>query len=190
MRRLLTVLACATLVAGLGAPAWGNSSSGSGDQPISAMGKGHGRHGGHHRDHGGRGYHRGGRGHHDGYHHGGYRRGYRHGYRDRYYDGGYYGCGYYPDCDPYYGGGYYGGRRYYNDRYYYDRYDYDRGSYGCGRGQRYDSRCDCYHRDTRCDRNYSRERQCGSGDCYYRSRSADPEPASAPAADSPSPQQH
>src|SRR5213593_989042 len=201
MRRLLTGLACAALVVGLGAPAWASDDARSTDQPITAMGKG----GGHHGDHGdrdGRRDHGDRRGHgdHDGYRHrrGDYDRGYyRHHYRyrygyDRYYYGGYYGCGYYPDCDPYYGG-YYGGRRYYYDRNY------------CGyRGPRYDSRCDCYHRDTRCDRGgggeYSRyDRGC---DCYYRSRGAyrpyavtdtpdaAPAPAAqpAPVAESPGPQ--
>ena len=189
MRRLFTVLACATLVVGLGAPAWGNGSgSSSTDQPITAMGKG-GHRGGHHGDRGDRGYRRGGRGHHhDGYGRG-YRRGDRHGYhRDRYgygYGRGYYGCGYYPDCDPYYGG-YYGGRRYY-----YDRYD------SCGRGPRYDYRCDCYHRDTRCDR-YNGYRGRGSRGYYgpysvdgqeNTSPVADAPIADAPAAESPSPQQ-
>src|SRR5688500_6436168 len=62
MRRLFTVLACATLVVGLGAPAWGNGSgSQTTDQPITAMGKG-GHHGGHRGGHGDRGYRRGGRG--------------------------------------------------------------------------------------------------------------------------------
>ena len=180
MRRLFTVLACATLVVGLGAPAWGNGSgSSSTDQPITALGKGRDR-GGHQGGRGDRGY-RGGRGdHRDGYGRG-YRRGYRHGYdRDRYRYGygyrGYYGCGYSPDCDPYYGG-YSGGRRYY-----YDRYDF------CGdQGRRYDHR-DCYRRDTRCNR-YSRYRGRG----YYGPYSVDGEEntspvADVPAAESPSPQ--
>ncbi len=164
MRRLLTVLALATLVVGSAAPVGASNKAQSGDEPITAMGKRGGRHGGHHD--GRRGYHGGRhrRGHHG---HDGYRRGHRHhhdrGYHrhrhhrygygyDRGYYGGYYGCGYYPDCDPYYGG-YYGGRRYY-----YDRYDYDRVRLLRVRGPRYDSRCDCYHRDTRCDRPLPRPR--------------------------------
>jgi hypothetical protein len=209
MRKLLTVLASAAMVVGLGAPAWASDNAPSADQPITAMGKGGGHHGEHRGDRGDRGHqgdrHRGDRGDH-GYRHGhrdyddGYYRHhnrYRYGY-DRSYYGGYYGCGYYPDCDPYYGG-YDGGRRSYNDRSYYDR-DYDR---GCGYrgGSRYDSRCDCYHRDTRCDR--SRDRYYDRGcDCYRTYGAEDPQtdanapaaepapaPESAPVADSPSPQQ-
>ena len=102
-------------------------------------------------------------------------------YGDRYYDG-YYG-GYYGD--PYYDG-YYGGRRYYyDDRYYYDRYYYDRYYYDrdyCSRGPRYDNRCgdcaqrsdnkcgDCKQSESRCERNSTRDRQCGSGDCYDREK--------------------
>jgi hypothetical protein len=182
MRKLLTVLACAGLVVGLGAPAWGNDASKSDDQPITAMGKGGGRHGGHHRDHDGRGS-RGGRHHrdHDGYRHGrSYDRGYD-GHRHRYgYDRyGYYGCGYYPDCDPYYGG-YYGGRRYNYDRYDSCRY----------RGNRYDYRCDCYHRDTRCDRYYYRGHRGYYGPYSVDGDQADTSPVpDDPAAESPSPQE-
>jgi hypothetical protein len=199
MRKLLTVLASAAVVVGLGAPVWANGKAQSADQPITAMGKGGGHHGDH-RDHDGRRSHGDHRGHrdrdHDGYRHhrGDYDRGYYRHHRnyDRYYYGGYYGCGYYPDCDPYYGG-YYGGRRDYYDR------DYDR---GCGYNRpRYDSRCDCYHRDTRCDRSRDRyyDRGCG---CYRTNAADEPQPDAnapaaepapsaepAPAAESPSPQQ-
>lgn len=206
MRRTLTVLAGAALVVGLAAPVWADSKAQPADQPITAQGDhghGHGDHDGGHRGHdsghreGHRDHDGGGHGHdHDGYRHHYDRDDYHHGYYrhhygyDRYYYGcGYYGCGYPYYYDNYYYGGYYG-------RDYYDRDDYY-----CGyRGPRYDRRCDCYHRDTRCDRygygdgRYRRyDRGC---DCYYASEAA---PASgaeantpaadpAPAAESSSPQ--
>src|SRR2546421_70279 len=72
-------------------------------------------------------------------------------------------------------------------------------------GHRYDSRCDCSHRDTRCDRygGGSYRRYDPGCDCYYRSYGgsyrpyaatdapqASPAPAAepAPVAESPSPQ--
>src|SRR5438034_1289014 len=161
MRRMLTVLAGAALVVGLAAPVWAEGKAHPADQSITALGN-HGgdREGGHH---GGGGWHGHDGDHREGHHEGGgwhgrdhdgdhhhydhdYDRGYsRHhyGYDRNYYGCGYYGCGY-PD---YYDGYYYGGG--YGGRYYYDRDD----DYYCGsRGPRYDQRCDCYHRDTRCDR--------------------------------------
>ena len=197
MRRLFTVLACAVIVVTPGAPVWANDKPQSGDQPITAMGNRDGRRGDYR--HGGR--HR----HHDGHRHG-YRRyrdyddDYYYGRGGRYRRGGYYGGGYYGGGrgyydDRYYGGGrgyyddryYGGGRGYYGDRYYYDRYNYDRYD-NCGYGgARYDYRCDCYHRDTRCDRSGYR----GRG--YYGPYSVDGQPVTspapdAPAAESPSPQ--
>ena len=93
----------------------------------------------------------GGRGHrHDGYRRWSSHRGYRHGYhRDNRTAlsataGTTALCGYDADRDHVRRRGYYGDR---TATTVYDRYD------SCGyRGRRYDSRCDCYHRDTRCDR--------------------------------------
>jgi len=192
MRKLLTGLAFAALVVGLGAPAWGNGKAQSADQPITALGD-RGHHGGHREGHGDHDGRRHGHGDHDGYRHdhGDYDRGYyRHGhYRDRYYYDryyydrdyydGYYGCGYYPDCDPYYGG-YYGGRRYYYDRYYdddcYSRYRRDYRYRGdCGRSRYYDRGCGCY-------------RTYGAEGAEQQSDANAPAAEPAPAADSPSPQ--
>src|SRR5687767_7637240 len=183
MRKLLTVLAGATLVIGLSGPAVSASSAeGQSSDQIEAMGKrDRGRHGDRH----GRRYDRGGHRHHRdrGYHrgHGGHRRhhghhGYRH-HRHHRSHYGYYGHPYYYDR------GYYGGGGYYGDPYYYDRHYYDRGGYCSYRGPRYDSRCDCYHRDTRCDRYNG----------HYRAHSVTDAPdttpvAEDPVAESPSPQ--
>jgi hypothetical protein len=200
MRRVLTVVACAALVVGSGAPVLANDKAQSDDQPITAQGKGKGERGdkggrgdrdgkgdrdgrGYRGDRGDRdrghgGHYRSGRGHrhhHDGHHR--YRRHhhydddyyyYGHRYRHgRYYDG-YYGGRYYYD-DPYYDRYYYD--RDYYDRYYYDRYYYDRGY--CYGGPRSDNRCgDCKQADSPCERKTTRERQCGSGDCYNRESTA------------------